>query len=896
VGDLRIFISAVTSEFGKARDQVASDLRARGHSVSIQSDFQQRPDGETLLATLADYTHDCHAVICIVGHRSGACPPKAAAERLGHTLPPGIKEASYTQWEFFFARHFMRRPFVYIANDDYAPDLPISPDDRTELQTSFRDRLKADGVHYTSFSNADQLSRAILRDEPKIAAEPPPKQASIKPIVLPYPSIGDLFKGRHEFIERLHNSLSQGNRTAITSQAVYGLGGVGKTRTAVEYAWAHADDYCALLFVVGETPQALRRNIAALTIMLVPTLDTTDNEARLMAVLDWFKSNPGWLLILDNVDTRDAMAEVEQLLGRLACGHVVITSRLSNFSAHVEPLELDVLTTDAAVAFLLERTKGRRRAGADDESMARELAGELGGLALMLEQAGAYIAKHRLTFGQYLDQWRSNRDKVLDWYDHTITGYERRIATTWQTSVAQLTKPGRRLLERLAWLAPEKVPEFLLDVPVRGAEAKNVRDALDDLATYSLATRDAEGPYFLIHRVVQDLTRRSLVGETKAPRLMEALEWINAAFIGSAVDVRNWPRLDPLVPHARAVTGHADAAGIAETTSGLMNQLALLLGAKALHMEAEPLMRRALAIDERTYHPLDPAVSTRLNNLGELLYQTNRVAEAEPLMRRALAIDENAYGLNHPIVAIRLNNLAQLLRQTNRLSEAEPLMHRALAINEAVLGTDHPNVATDLNNLAGLLRATKRFSEAELLYRRAVLIDEKNYGPKHPEVAMDLSNLAVLLQDTNRVAEAESLIRRALAIDEEAFGPDHPTVAVRLNNLAGVLLVTKRIAEAEPLMHRALAIDEMAFGLDHPNVAVRLNNLALLLKTTNRSREGEPLMRRVVGILVEYTRRTGHSHPHLDLAFENYSALLQAVGKSKAQIKAALNELKRPLA
>jgi hypothetical protein len=175
----------------------------------------------------------------------------------------------------------------------------------------------------------------------------------------------------------LGESLARRGQTAIVSQALYGLGGIGKTRAAVEYAWANADTYNAVLFVVAESPEALRRNLAALAGMLVPNLDTTDDQVRLNTVLDWLRANPGWFLILDNVDTPAAMAEAERLLADLAGGqrpdHLVITSRLANFSAHVEPLALDVLGVDDAVAFLMERTSGRRRAAADDEAAHKRL-------------------------------------------------------------------------------------------------------------------------------------------------------------------------------------------------------------------------------------------------------------------------------------------------------------------------------------------------------------------------------------------------------------------------------------------------------------------------------------------------------------------------------------------
>jgi len=513
----------------------------------------------------------------------------------------------------------------------------------------------------------------------------------------------------------------------------------------------------------------------------------------------------------------------------------------------------------------------------------------------MLEQAGAFIAKRRLTFVQYLEEWRSKRGDVLEWFDETVTGYPRAVAVTWQTSVAQLSEGGRRLLERLAWLAPEKVPEALIDVPIPGAEAENLRDAYDDLAAYSLVTRNAEGPFFLVHRLVQDVTRRSLAGKAQPRSLVEVLAWIDAAFPFESDDVRFWPQAEPLSPHARTVTAHADAAGIPEPTVRLMNQLSLLLRAKALYAEAEPLIRRALAIEEMSFGPDHPSVATRLSNLAQLLQDTNRLDEAEPLMRRTLAIGEKIFGPEHPQVATRLSNLAALLGATNRVVEAEPLIRRALAIDEKNFGPEHRQVATRLNNLAYLLHDTNRLDEAEPLMRRALAIDEKSFGPDHPKVALRLNNLAQLLQDTNRLDEAEPLMRRALAIDEKSFGPDHPNVATRLGNLALLLQKTNRLDEAEPLMRRALAVDEKSFGPNHPEVATDLHNLAQLLSDTNRLDEAEPLMRRDLAIFVEFTRRTGHRHPHLDLVFANYAGLLAAMGKSQQEIGTACAELRRPL-
>jgi hypothetical protein len=141
------------------------------------------------------------------------------------------------------------------------------------------------------------------------------------------------------------------------------------------------------------------------------------------------------LLILDNIDKPDALAEADRLMGRLASGHVLLTSRLDRFARQVEPLELDVLNPDAAASFLLEATDARRSKAPDDDAAARELADELGRLALALEQAAATIERLRCGFRRYLEIWQGNREKVVGWAQPEITGYHHAVAPTWQTSV-----------------------------------------------------------------------------------------------------------------------------------------------------------------------------------------------------------------------------------------------------------------------------------------------------------------------------------------------------------------------------------------------------------------------------------------------------------------------------
>jgi hypothetical protein len=425
------------------------------------------------------------------------------------------------------------------------------------LQAAFVAHLKTEGLHYTPFSNRDQLRAEVLK-------EPWPERVRAKPIVLPYASLGGLFKGREAFLRRMRESLTRedGGVAGIVSTALYGLGGIGKTRAAVEYARAYHNDYTALLLVTADTPESLRRNLGALTDphdLDLPEQNATEEGVRLRAVVDWLKVNPGWLLILDNVDTPDALVEVDRLMGRLAGGHVVLTSRLDRFARQVEALELGVLTPDAAAGFLLEATQARRQKAPDDNAAADELAREMGQLALALEQAAATIEKLRLGFRRYLEIWQSNREKVVGWAKPEITGYHHGVAATWQTSVDQLTEAGRRLLERLAFFAPDPVPMFLLDVVVPGAEAEDVHDALADLAAVSLVTQKVESDRFAVHPLVQDVTRRALGSPALRRRLAEAHAWVNAVRANYPGAVRSWPGFLPFFPHVRSVNEWAAA-------------------------------------------------------------------------------------------------------------------------------------------------------------------------------------------------------------------------------------------------------------------------------------------------------------------------------------------------
>ena len=207
----------------------------------------------------------------------------------------------------------------------------------------------------------------------------------------------------------------------------------------------------------------------------------------------------------------------------------------------------------------------------------------------------------------------------------------------------------------------------------------------------------------------------------------------------------------------------------------------------------------SLVAKEKRLGTEDPDVAVSLNSLAALYLSQRKPAEAEPLLRRAVAIREKALGPDNPDVAVSLNNLAEFYHTQGRQIEAEPLLKRALAIREKALDPDSPGLAQSLNNLAGLYQSQGRYSEAEPLLTRSLAIYEKALGPNHPDVGQSLNNLAELYRAEGRYAEAEPLYNRALAIILQALGPDHPSVAAIRKSMASLYQSQGKPAEARDL-------------------------------------------------------------------------------------------------
>ncbi|MDB6134341.1 MAG: motif domain protein [Verrucomicrobiales bacterium] len=681
----------------------------------------------------------------------------------------------------------------------------------------------------------ERLMEAWMR-----AAPPPPcpfHRLSRRLFNLPA-SIGSLCKGREAFLERLHQSLRAGiggEAAAITApQAVHGLGGIGKTRTAIEYARRHQEDYSVLIMVGADSESALRTNLANLAFsdaFGLPEQSAPEEDARFEAVLRWLDANPGWLLILDNVDTEEAASAVEDLLGRLSAGYVLITSRLDGWSGQVQGSDLGKLREEDAISFLIERTGGRRQAKASDGEAAGALAFRLDGLALALEQAGAYIAAHRISFARYVEIFDTRRADMLKWCDPRLMRYPVSVAVTWQASFDQLSADARRLLDSLAFLAPAPLPRSIIG---NTPECPALEEALLELSRYSLVNFPDEPPEsFSLHRLVQEIVLSQL-GDTAREAWERAVTLLFHEAPKNSQDVSTWNLWRWLAPHCAAV------------------------------------FHKNNLCDKFIY------ARSLLGTYSCFLSQCNGdYNSAESFLRRALEAQRSALGEDHPDTLNSLSNLAGILKLKGDFAAAEEIALKVLEIEMRIWGMEQPD---SLSNLAVVLKAKGQFAAAEFLLRRSIAIQKTQLSPEHPDVLISLSNLATLLSTKGDLEGAESLFRQVLIIRQRVCGVEHLDTLTALANLAGLLYTRKNFEAAEPLLRQALDGQNRILGAKHPETLDSFSNLALLLIAKGNFEMAEPLLDQV---LKDQERVLGSKHPRTLASRDTLDKLLQTKNLSK---------------
>lgn len=585
------------------------------------------------------------------------------------------------------------------------------------------------------------MEAAVLAQDPRLAWTPsapdqvgiPPaglrRQQAIGPItpkVWKVPNRNPYFTGRTEMLGELHRRLHGGEATLVV-QALYGLGGVGKSQLVLEYAYRFAADYDLVWWIDAEQLVLIPDQLASLAVDLGLSVGPTvaDTVDRLMAVL---RGGKRWLLIFDNAG-RPADIAGYQPGGH---GHVLITSRYPAWGALGGRHEVDVLTRSETVALL------RARIPTLDEGLAVELAVELGDLPLAAAQAAAYLEQTDLPPEDYLRRFRTQRATLLTRGD--VLGYRGRIDTAWALSFERLRaeEPAAvQLLELAAFLAPEPVPLFLfsgqpalLPEPLRSRaqDSDALADTVGALVGYSLARRDSQG--FQLHRLVQAVIRSRLAPDQQQVAADRVLALLAAAAPGNPEDPVSWDGYTQLTSHVLASAPLSDHSPVG----------------------------RKLLLDVVRY----------LHGHGD---STGSRAVGEPLLERWRSI----LGFDHADTLSAASILTVALNELGAPERALTLGEDTLSRSKRVLGPDHPTTLWAAAAVTATLVGLGQFGPTRSLGEETLQRCRRLLGPDHPTTLWTAVNLTVARVLTGVAEPARHLGEDTLRRCRRVLGKDHPT-------------------------------------------------------------------------------------------------------------------------
>lgn len=617
--------------------------------------------------------------------------------------------------------------------------------------------------------------------------------------------------GREDLLARLHDLLSDGAAPRVV--VLIGMGGVGKTSMAAEYAHRQLAEVSVGWQVPAEDETVMRQDLAELAAQLGgrDVVDPRDPVASVHAVLAAWPSQ--WLLIFDNASDEVSVRRFVPPAGR---GRVIITSQSQHWpSATV--LDVPVLDSDVAARFLVSRS------GDPDEMAARELAAELGGLPLALEQAAAYAQATGMTLTAYLALLR---ERSADLLARGEPAGHVNVAATFSLAISRLQADSPAavgLLRLLAFLAPEPVPVALLlagagrasDLPGEVTTALApllgdqiaVADAVASLRRYSLITPAGAG-MMLTHRLIQEIARSQLTSAAEAWK-RAAAELVDAAVPADIELPGSWSLCTALLPHARALLSPISHS-LSYVARGLENG--------GSYIVARDLFRQIASAHE----------------------------------------DDAGYGAEHPDTLAARCNLAGVIGAAGDPAGARDMYAELAPVCDRVLGPEHPQAMIARHNLAHWTGeagdpTTARDGTAELL-----TIYEQKYGAGHPETLPARINLARWTGHAGDPAAARDMLAELLAIHEQQLGPEHPeTVIVRVN-LAGWTGLAGDAAAARDMYADLVPIRERMLGPEHP---FTLTARAFLADWTGLA--GDPAAARdlLADLLPALKRVLGSEHP-----------------------------------
>jgi tetratricopeptide (TPR) repeat protein len=730
---------------------------------------------------------------------------------------------------------------------------------------------------------AEQAEAALLRalDRPGPAARGPGLADEARfpgtvPAIWNVPPRNAFFTGRSSVLEQVRDAMTRAGLTIVLAQALYGLGGVGKTQIALEYAHRFMADYDLVWWIAADRADAITSSLADLAIRLGlragDNLTDTAHDA-----LEALRLDPGrrWLLIFDNAEDPKAL---EPYLPT-GTGHVIVTSRNQAWSQLAEPLEVDVFTREESIAHLLRHVPDLAPEDAD------RVASALGDLPLAIEQAGAWLNQTGMPAATYVEQLATQSVRILS--VSQPSDYPVSAAATWNLSFERLRERSPaavRLLQLFAFFSPTPISMTLLysDEMIAAllpydeslAEKMLLGRVIRHISRFALVKVDQGTNSLQIHRLVQAVIRSQMSDAEQE----EARHEVHKILVGTRPrrgdtdDPENWSRYNLIWPHL--------LPSEAETCEAPRTRQLLIDWVRYLWKNGE--FDQALSLGQRLTDEWamrsgrdDQQVLHLQYQIAHVLRSQGRFDEARDLDAYVLSRQREVLDPDHPHTLLTASGLATDLRALGDFRAALGSDQDTYDQFRQLFGEDHPSTLEVANNLAVSYRLVGDFLIArqiddETLARRRLVL-----GPEHPDTLFSAAAVACDLREAGALRESVELYRTAYEAYRRVLGDD------QLDSLRagqGLAISLRKLGDHVEAMALAENIYEhclLRYGRDSADT----RSCALTLACSHASVDDYPRARDLTAaILGAYRQHLGDEHPTTLLAASNLATYLRAAG------------------
>lgn len=640
------------------------------------------------------------------------------------------------------------------------------------------------------------------------------------------------FTGREDILGQVQRTLNQHSQSALVPQALHGLGGIGKSQLAVEFAYRYQDDYHLVWWIQANDERSIRRSLVSLARRLgqPESADVQDTVDTVLDALRRGDPHSRWLLIYDDAPEPGTVSPYLPS----GVGHVLITSRSRTWASESNAIEVDVFAPEESVRLIRSRWHDL------SDEQALTLADDLGHLPLALEQAVAMHEQTGIPLEEYRRALRGNPSQILA--EGNPANYPKSVAATLGlafNSVREVAPGAAYLLRLCAFLSSQPIALPLL-TRGRAAQPDNpdvdlsddikVRRAVRDLGRFALVQLDVGRDLLRVHNLVGALIRDATPEDERPAMERHAHAVLAGSNPGDPDDPENWAVHAQIAPHV--------------VPAGLVYSLT-------------PTVRRVV-LDQIRYH-----------------FAIGDFAESRRIGASVVEVWRSACGEDDELTLIASRHLSISLRVLGHYTEARALSQDTLEKMVRKLGEDHEHSLVTAGSVAADMRLAGEFREALALDAQNLIRHREVLGERDLHSLRALTNLAVDYRMIGDFTKAAELDEEAILLKADTFGEDHVSTLFSYGCLMRDLYGLGEYRRGLALATEKVPLQELKMPANHPNLLLAKRTHAILLRKAGHNTKALQSARELYDAC---RRKFGRSHEHTLSALVTLSNALRVTG------------------